>query len=206
MCFAKIPVKFAGSGGPCHAIFICPQHALLFTTSACNGDRQIPTKLPSVTIRAAEPGDVPIILGFIRALAEYEKLSAACIATEQSLAEHLFGERPAAEVLIAQLAGDPVGFALYFQSFSTFLARPGIWLEDVFVMPEARGRGVGKALLSAVAKQALQRNAGRLEWSVLDWNEPAIGFYRKRGAVPMDQWTVMRLTGADLKSLADRGS
>jgi len=167
-----------------------------------NGDKPIPSNNQTITVRPAETRDLPIILGFIRALAEYEKLSHACIATEQLLAEHLFGPQPAAEVLIADLAGIPAGFALFFRSFSTFLAKPGIYLEDLFVIPEARGRGVGKTLLSAVANLAVQRNAGRLEWSVLDWNAPAIGFYKKIGAVPMDDWTMMRLTGSELEKLA----
>jgi GNAT superfamily N-acetyltransferase len=155
-----------------------------------------------IAIRPAIIEDVRVILGFIRALAEYEKLSHAVIATEDLLREHLFGPHPAAEVLIANLNGQPVGFALYFRSFSTFLARPGIWLEDVFVLPEVRGRGVGKSLLAAVAKVAVQRGCGRLEWAVLDWNSPAIGFYKKLGAVGMEEWTTYRVTGDALNSLA----
>jgi GNAT superfamily N-acetyltransferase len=159
-----------------------------------------------IQIRTATTADVPAILGFIRALAEYEKLSHAVVATEELLREQLFGTRPAAEVLIAELNGRSVGFALYFHSFSTFLARPGIYLEDVFVLPEARGRGVGKALLKAVAKVAVQRLCGRLEWAVLDWNAPAIGFYKKLGAAAMDEWSTMRVTGQSLVQLADEGS
>jgi GNAT superfamily N-acetyltransferase len=153
------------------------------------------------TIRSATTADVPTILGFIRALAEYEKLSHAVVATEDLLRDHLFGQTPAASVLIAEFDGRPVGFALFFTSFSTFLARPGIYLEDLFVIPDARGRGIGKALLSAVATEAVRRNCGRLEWAVLDWNSPAIGFYRSVGAVPMDDWTTMRVTGDTLHRL-----
>jgi GNAT superfamily N-acetyltransferase len=153
-------------------------------------------------ISPARIEDVPKILGFIRALAEYEKLSHACVATEGQLREQLFGPRPAAEVLIARLNDNPVGFALFFGSFSTFLAKPGIYLEDLFVLPEARGHGVGKALLKALAGIAVQRNCGRLEWAVLDWNEPAIGFYKKLGAVAMEEWTTYRVTGDKLLDLA----
>jgi GNAT superfamily N-acetyltransferase len=155
-----------------------------------------------VEIRPAKTDDVAIILGFIRALADYEKLTSMVVATETLLTEHLFGPHPAAEVLIANLNGKPVGFALFFSSFSTFLARPGIYLEDLFILPEARSRGIGKALLKAVAKIAVQRNCGRLEWAVLDWNDPAIGFYKKLGAVPMDEWTTMRVMGDELKKLS----
>jgi len=155
-----------------------------------------------IEIRSAVAGDVSAILGFIHALAEYERLSDACIATEDLLHEHLFGPAKAAEVLIAELDAKPVAFALFFGTFSTFLARPGIYLEDLFVMPEARGQGVGKALLAAVAGIAVQRNCGRLEWAVLDWNDPAIGFYKKLGAVPMEEWTTFRVAGETLRELA----
>jgi GNAT superfamily N-acetyltransferase len=155
----------------------------------------------SIQIRRATPGDTPVVLQFIQALADYEKLTDACAATEALLSEHLFGSAPAAEVLIAEVDSRQVGFALFFTSFSTFLARPGIYLEDLFVVPEARGYGVGKALLHAVADIAVQRNCGRLEWAVLDWNDPAIGFYKKLGAVPMDDWTTYRVTGATLERL-----
>jgi GNAT superfamily N-acetyltransferase len=162
---------------------------------------------PSIDIRTATLADVPVILAFIVALAEYEKLAHAVMATQEMLREHLFGPRPAAEVLIASMDEHPVGFALFFPSFSTFLARPGIYLEDLFVRPEARGRGVGKALLKSVAKIAAQRHCGRLEWAVLDWNEPAIAFYKKLGAVAMDEWTTMRVTGETLDQLSvDGGS
>ena len=146
--------------------------------------------------------DVPLILGFIKELAEYEKFSHAVVANEELLREHLFGSFPAAQTLIGSLDGTPVGFALFFRSFSTFLARPGIYLEDLFVRKSARGAGVGKALLTEVARIAVKQNCGRLEWSVLDWNEPSIGFYKKLGAVPLDDWTMYRVTGDALKQLA----
>jgi GNAT superfamily N-acetyltransferase len=153
-------------------------------------------------IRPATPNDVPQILQFIRELAEYEKLSDHVTATEALLHANLFGPRPVAECLIAEIDQTPVGFALYFHNFSTFVGRPGIYLEDLFVRPAARCKGVGRALLSHLAKIAVERNCGRLEWSVLDWNAPAIGFYKKLGATPMDEWTVMRVAGDALKSLA----
>ena len=155
----------------------------------------------SITVRPAAPADVPAILGFIRELAEYEKLSHAVVATEGALRRHLFGEggRPAAECLIGEIGSAPQGFALYFTSFSTFLARPGIYLEDLYVRPAARGRGLGKALFTRLAALAVERGCGRLEWSVLDWNEPAIGFYRRMGAEPMSEWTVFRLSGEALE-------
>ena len=156
-------------------------------------------------LRPATRADVPTILRLIRALAEYEKLAHEVVATEAALAETLFGARPAAEVLLAEEGGRAVGFALFFQNYSTFLARPGIYLEDLFVEPASRGHGVGKALLAAVAKLAVERNCGRFEWSVLDWNAPAIGFYQSLGAKPLDDWTIMRLTGAALQRLARHG-
>ena len=153
-------------------------------------------------IRPVTEADIPDILRFIKALADYEKLSQQVVATEELLQQHLFGPRSTAEVLIARFEGRSVGFALFFTSFSTFLARPGIYLEDLFVESEVRGKGVGKALLQAVAKIAVKRNCGRLEWAVLDWNDPAIGFYKKLGALPMDDWTTMRMTGESLKNLS----
>ena len=155
-----------------------------------------------IEIRPATETDVPRILGFIRELAEYEKLADHAQATEPLLREHLFGPRPAAEALIASVDATPVGFALFFSTFSTFVGRPGIYLEDVYVQPHARSKGVGKALLKAVARIAADRNCGRLEWAVLDWNAPAIGFYKKLGAVPMDEWTVFRVAGNALDQLA----
>jgi GNAT superfamily N-acetyltransferase len=145
--------------------------------------------------------DVAVILGFIRKLAEYEKLSHQVAATEELLRDSLFGGRRVAEVLIAYLANEPAGFALFFHNFSTFLGRPGIYLEDLFVEPAQRGKGIGKALLIAVAKIARERNCGRLEWAVLDWNRPAIDFYRGLGAVPLDDWTLFRVTGEALDNL-----
>jgi GNAT superfamily N-acetyltransferase len=159
---------------------------------------------PQISIHPATPADVPVILNFIRKLAEYEKLSHQMQATEELLREHLFGPRPAAETVIANLAGQPVGFALFFQTFSTFVGKPGIWLEDLFVLPEHRGKGIGKALLAHVASIAVARNCGRMEWSVLDWNSPAIDFYKSVGAVPMDDWTTYRIVGDKLAALAAR--
>lgn len=157
---------------------------------------------PGVHLRAATPADLPLILRYIRALADYERLSDQVVADEALLGAHLFGERPAAEVLLAELDGEPAGFALYFTSFSTFLGRPGIYLEDLWVEPACRRRGVARALLVALARLALARGCGRFEWSVLDWNEPAIRFYRSLGAVGMDEWTVQRVSGAALVRLA----
>ena len=161
-----------------------------------------PASAPSVTIRQATEHDVPLILSFIKQLAEYEHLLNAVKATEPMLRETLFGTRPAAEVLIAEDGGQPVGFALFFENYSTFLAQRGIYLEDLFVIPSARGRGIGRVLLQRLAHLAVERQCGRLEWAVLDWNSPAIGFYRRMGAVPMEDWTVYRLTGAPLERLA----
>ena len=162
------------------------------------------TSPSDLAIRFAQPDDTATILAFIRELAEYERLAHEVIADEAQLRSSLFGVRPAAEVLLAELAGAPVGFALFFQSYSTFLAKPGLYLEDLFVRPAARGRGVGGALMSACARIAVQRSYGRFEWSVLDWNEPALRFYATLGAVPMSEWTMQRLTGEPLAALADR--
>ena len=156
-------------------------------------------------IRPATEDDVPIILSLIRELAEYERLSHEVVATEGLLRESLFGERRGAEVLIACCKDAPAGFALFFHSFSTFLGRPGIYLEDLYVKPEFRGRGIGRALLTHLARLAKERGCGRLEWAVLDWNEPAIKLYKSIGAVPMDEWTVYRVTGEALETLATRG-
>lgn len=158
--------------------------------------------MPELEIRPAEREDVPLILRFIKELAEYEKLSHEVSATEDVLAESLFGERRVAEALLAYSGGEPAGFALFFHNFSTFLGRPGIYLEDLFVRPEFRGLGIGKALLTHLARLAEERGCGRLEWWVLDWNEPSIGFYRSLGAVAMDEWTVYRLSGDELQRLA----
>jgi len=156
---------------------------------------------PNLVIVPATEQDVAVILSFIRKLAEYEQLSHQVTATEDLLRQALFGERRVAEVLIANLGNEPAGFALYFHNFSTFLGRPGIYLEDLFVEPAHRGKGIGKALLSELAKIAKQRNCGRLEWAVLDWNRPAIDFYRGLGAVPLDDWTLFRVTGQSLDNL-----
>ena len=157
---------------------------------------------PRITIRPATPDDVELVAALIHALAEYEKLAHECHATPEALAEHLFGARPAAECLIGELDGVARGFALYFTTFSTFRVRPGLWLEDLFVVPEARGSGLGKALLVELARLAVARGCGRLEWNVLDWNAPAIGFYRALGARPMEDWTTMRVDGETLAALA----
>jgi GNAT superfamily N-acetyltransferase len=154
-----------------------------------------------MALRRATRTDVPEILRLIRALAEYEKLSGEVVASEAGLAQTLFGERPAAEVLLAEEGGRAVGFALFFQNYSTFLGKPGIYLEDLFVEPAFRGQGLGKQLLKAIARLAVERGCGRFEWAVLDWNEPAIGFYQSLGAKPMADWTVMRLTGEALRKL-----
>ena len=152
----------------------------------------------SLQIAAARAEDTPLILGFIQALAEYEKLTHACVATEQTLRATLFGDHAYAEVLIARWHSEPAGFALFFHNYSTFLAQPGIYLEDLFVGPRFRGHGIGKALLTRLAQLANQRGCGRVEWSVLNWNQPAIDFYRRMGATPQDEWTVYRLTGEAL--------
>jgi GNAT superfamily N-acetyltransferase len=160
----------------------------------------------SLSIRFATRDDLDTILGFIRALADYERLAHEMRAEPEMLGRHLFGERPMAEVLIAQIDGAPVGFALFFHNFSTFEGRPGIYLEDLFVVPAARGRGAGRALIVRLAQLALERDCARLEWWVLDWNRPAIDFYRALGARPMDEWTVQRIDGAALVALAGGGA
>jgi len=155
------------------------------------------------TIRSATVDDVPVILELIRALAEYERAPNEVVATEEILKETLFGDKPAAEVLLLFESETAVGFALFFHNFSTWIGRPGLYLEDLFVRPEYRGKGYGRALLIELAKMARGRNCGRMEWAVLDWNEPAIQFYRKLGAEPMHEWTVFRLTRNEISSLAD---
>ena len=155
-----------------------------------------------VRIEPAGIRDVPLILGLIKALAEYERLTHEVEATEAGLRESLFGAAPHAEAIIARAGGEGVGFALWFHSYSTFLARRGLYLEDLFVLPEWRGRGIGRALLGHLARVAMERGCGRMEWSVLDWNEQAIGVYRGIGARAMDEWTVYRLTGEALGRLA----
>jgi GNAT superfamily N-acetyltransferase len=158
-----------------------------------------------LSVRAAEEHEVALVLGFIRELAQFEHLEHEVVATEDELRQALFGRRPFAEVVFACIDGEPVGFALYFHSFSTFLGRPGLYLEDLFVRPAQRGRGVGRHLLCWLARLALERGCGRLEWAVLDWNEAAIGFYRKLGAELKDEWKACRVTGAALEALAADG-
>jgi GNAT superfamily N-acetyltransferase len=155
-----------------------------------------------IYLRPATVDDVPTILRCIRALAEYERLTDACVATEELLRDALFGARPAAEVVLAWEGDTIAGFALWFHSFSTFLARPGIYLEDLFVFPEFRRRGLGRRLLAHLASTAVERGYGRVEWAVLDWNEDALRFYRSLGAVPIDEWTICRLAGDALPALA----
>jgi GNAT superfamily N-acetyltransferase len=157
-----------------------------------------------IQIRPATPTDVPLILRLVRELAEFEREPDAVKATEPMLQTALFGERPAAEVVIAQIDGVPQGFALFFQNFSTWTGLPGLYLEDLYVTPDARGAGVGTALLRHLAGIALDRGCGRFEWAVLDWNEPAIRFYRTMGATGMDEWRVQRVTGEALIELAGR--
>lgn len=157
---------------------------------------------PAITLRAATRADIPQILAFIRGLAEYEKLAHEAVATHALLEAHLFGEHPSAEVVIAEADGVPAGFALFFRSFSTFLGKPGLYLEDLFVLPDYRGLGIGKRLMMHLAQLAVTRGYGRFEWSVLDWNEPAIRFYRSLGAVGLDEWTVQRVSGEALMALA----
>ncbi len=162
----------------------------------------IDTGLENFRIRFAEEKDTALILNFIRELADYENLLDEVVATEEVLKESLF-DKKAAEVILGEYEGKPVGFALFFHNFSTFLGQAGIYLEDLFVKPEMRGKGIGKIMLSFLAKLAAERNCGRLEWWVLDWNEPSIKFYKKLGAIPMDEWTVYRVTGQNLKALAE---
>lgn len=155
-------------------------------------------------IREATESDIPLILTFIKALAEYERMADQVVATEEKLRASLFGPKRHAEVLIGEEDGEPVAFALFFHNYSTFLAQPGLYLEDLFVKPDVRGRGYGRLMLTRLARIARERNCGRLEWWVLDWNEPAIDFYKKIGAQAMDAWTVFRVTGDALERLADQ--
>jgi GNAT superfamily N-acetyltransferase len=157
-----------------------------------------------INIRNATRADVPLIFAFIRELAEYERLSHEVVATEDQISKTLFGDRAVSEVVIANLHGQPVGFALFFPNYSTFLGRPGLYLEDLFVRPEARGHGVGRKLLEHLAAIAVEREWGRLEWRVLDWNQPSIAFYEKLGAEPLADWTVYRVTGTALRQLAGK--
>jgi GNAT superfamily N-acetyltransferase len=157
-------------------------------------------------IRAATAADLATISRLIRALAEYEKLAHTVTLDDGQLREHLFGPRPFAEALLAEEAGEAAGFALFFPTYSTFAGRPNLYLEDLFVCPEYRGRGHGKALLAAVARLAVERGCGRVEWAVLDWNEPAVQFYRSLGAVPVSGWSVYRLAGEALRAAAETGT
>ena len=163
---------------------------------------KLKTKIPDFTIRSAVESDVTLILSLIRELAEYEKLAHEVSATEESIRVSLFGERPLAEVVIGEWKDEPVSFALFFHNFSTFLGRPGLYLEDLYVKESMRGKGIGRVMLSYLAFLASERKCGRFEWSVLDWNEPAIKVYRSIGAKPLDEWTVQRLTGDALAELA----
>ena len=164
------------------------------------------TRVPDLTIRYATRDDVAVLLALIRELAEFEKLLHVVQADEATLADELFGTPRVAEALIAELSGEVVGFALFFHNFSTFVGRNGLYLEDLYVRPHARRRGVGRALITFVAKIAVERRCGRFEWSVLDWNTRAIDFYRSLGAVAMDEWTVQRVTGEALARLAKSGT
>ena len=162
-----------------------------------------PNPTANVSVRPAVPDDVPLLFSLIRELGEYERLADQVVATEEDLGEHLFGQSPAIEALIGILDAEPVGFAIFFGSYSTFAGRRGLYLEDLFVRPAARGHGVGKALLIQLARIARDRDCARFEWAVLDWNKPAIEFYRALGASPLDDWTTFRLTGDSLSRLAD---
>jgi GNAT superfamily N-acetyltransferase len=156
-------------------------------------------------IRPARPGDVPAVLSLIRQLARYEKLEHEVVGTEDDLRNHLFGPAPRAEVLLAEEDGQVAAFALFFHNFSTFLCKPGVYLEDLFVLPEHRRKGLGRALLAALARVAVDRGCGRFEWAVLDWNEPAKAFYRSLGAGQLDDWRIFRVTGDALRALASHG-
>jgi GNAT superfamily N-acetyltransferase len=159
----------------------------------------------AITIRSAAAADVPSIFSLIKALAEYERLLHTVTATEDLLAETLFGEHPYAEVLLAECDGEIAGFALFFHNYSTFVGKPGIYIEDIFVRPEQRGKGIGAALLKRIAALAHKKGCGRMEWSVLDWNEPAIGFYKRLGARPLEDWTLYRLDAEGIEALASGG-
>jgi GNAT superfamily N-acetyltransferase len=163
----------------------------------------IKTKDSEITFHFASEEDVPIIFNFIQSLAEYEKLTQFVTATESLLRSTLFGEKKIAEVIIANYKNEPVGFALFFHNYSTFVGKPGIYLEDLFVKPDLRGKGIGKLLLSFLGKLAIERDCGRIEWAVLDWNEPSINFYKNLGAKPMDEWTIFRVSGDQITALAN---
>jgi GNAT superfamily N-acetyltransferase len=158
-----------------------------------------------LTIRKAEKSDAPLILSFIKEIANYEKLSHEVTATEKDIQENLFGDVKYAEVLIAEYENEPVGYALFFYNFSTFTGKPGIYLEDLFIKPKYRGKGIGKTLLLRLIEIAKDKNCGRVEWCVLDWNEPAINFYKNLGAVPMDGWSIFRVTEDKFEKILDKG-
>lgn len=162
------------------------------------------TKIKDFYIKKAEKEEIPLVLDFIKRLAEYEKLSHMVVATEEKLEKHLFGKHRIADVVIGYYQEVPVGFALYFYNFSTFLCKPGIYLEDIFVLEEYRGRGFGKSMLTYLASLAVEKDCGRLEWAVLNWNEPSINFYKSLGAQLMDEWIINRVSGQALRDLADR--
>lgn len=183
-----------------------PLRKRLKLARTCDNRTMAATSVNPLHIVSATERDISLILSFITKLAEYEKLSHQVVATEVLLRQHLFGAKPMAEVIIAYWDEVPAGFALFFHNFSTFLARPGIYLEDLFVDPPLRGKGIGKALLSRLARIALDRGCGRFEWAVLDWNQPAIDFYKGLGAVPLDDWTLFRVTGEALHRLAGSAS
>ncbi len=164
---------------------------------------QVPTRIEGFTIRHAEEKDAALILWFIRELAVYEKLEQEAVATEEMLREHLFGDKPIAEVIIGEDHGKPVGFALFFHNFSTFVGKPGIYLEDLYVITEERGKGFGKCLLTYLARLSVERDCGRLEWAVLDWNEPSLKFYESLGAQLMKEWIINRIDGKELEELAE---
>lgn len=158
--------------------------------------------IPSLDVRPAVETDVPVLLRLIRELADYEKLTDLVVASEETLLQTLFGETRVAEALVGHVGGEPAGMAIYFQNYSTFLAKPGLYLEDLYVQPAHRGKGLGKALITAVARIAVERGCGRYEWTVLDWNTPAIEFYEKLGAEMKDEWRIMRVTGPALEQMA----
>ena len=164
----------------------------------------IPTKIDGFTIRHAVESDVHLILSFIKELADYEKLSHEVLATEEEFRQNLFGEKKFAEVVIGEYNSEPVGYALYFYNFSTFLGKPGLYLEDLYVKQEVRGKGFGKALLAYLARLAVDQKCGRFEWAVLDWNEPSINFYESLGASLMKEWIITRVDGDNLLKLASQ--
>lgn len=164
----------------------------------------VPTKVPGLRLRFAQESDLELILELIRGLAEFEQLAHEMVADAETLRRSLFAERRVAEVVIAEYEEAPAGFALFFHNFSTFLGKPGIYLEDLFIKPELRGKGIGRAMLAFLARLAVERGCGRLEWAVLDWNRRAIHFYRSLGARAMDEWIVYRLTGRELENLSCR--